>query len=160
MLVRFDAGVKRAAVAEVDRLMVGGLSQWAASHRVCGEVGCAASTVRGWLQDGRFGRLSVPSVQLERLRDFNQERRAEAGNRLALVIEGRIGQLEKALTDGTEIDSRQIRELAIAFGVMTDKRRLEDGLVTDRTEQTTVPAREIIEGKIDELAERRKRRDG
>ncbi len=43
------------------------------------------------------------------------------------------------------------------FGILTDKRRLEDGQVTDRTEQATVPAREIIEAKILNLADRRKK---
>ncbi len=42
--------------------------------------------------------------------------------------------------------------------ILTDKRRLEDGQVTDRSEQVVVPAREIIEAKILDLADRRKKR--
>ena len=146
----------RTGAEQTAALVADGMTFTQASKQVAALHGVGPQTVRNWVH--KTG-TKVRSQQQPHSIDFNAERRAEAGNRLASVIEGRIGQLEKALTDGTEVDSRQIRELAIAFGVMTDKRRLEDGLVTDRTE-TSVPAREIIEGKIDELAERRSKRDG
>ncbi len=146
---------RQAAAEAAAALVAGGLSLTKASERVAADVGVAARTVRLWIKKSG---LKIPKQQSQGFKDFNEQRRAETGNRLASIIDSRILQIEAAFVEGTDVDSRQIRELMISFGVLTDKRRLEDGLSTDRVETEMVPAREIVQGKIDELAERRKNR--
>ena len=136
-------------------LVYGGLSLTKASEQIAAEYGVTSGTVRRWVDKSG---LKVVRKRTN-FEDFNAERRAKAGNRLAAVIEGRLGQLEMDLALGIRLESRDIRELAVAFGIATDKRRLEDGLSTDRIETEEVPAREIIADKIDELADRRAKRD-
>lgn len=148
------AEIRLAAAQQTAALVRGGLTYTKASDQIAVEVGVAGRTVRAWVE--KYG-IDIQK-QDSRISDFNERRRAESGNRLANVVEGRIAQLEKAIDAGTEVDSRQIRELTIAFGVLTDKRRLEDGLATDRHETSEVPAREIIKSEIDELDERRKQK--
>ena len=148
---------RQAAATATAALVAGGLSVTKASEQVAAEVGVAARTVRTWIKKYE---IKLRSGQSQGFKDFNERRRAEVGNRLVTILESRIDQMEASLALGFPIEGREIRELTIAFGVLTDKRRLEDGLSTDRIETETVPAREIVRDKIDELAERRKKRDG
>jgi hypothetical protein len=52
-----------------------------------------------------------------------------------------------------------LQALTIAMGILTDKRRLEDGEVTARTEVSGGDARERIASRLDELAARRRTTD-
>ncbi len=146
----------RLGAEQVAELVRSGMSISKASAQVGEQHGVTARTARFWVQ--RAG-IKLDTQHQPNFQDFNEQRRARAGNQLAEVLEGRIKQLHRQIQEGEQVPSREIRELTVAFGVLTDKRRLEDGDVTDRTEQTTVPAREIIEAKIEDLAERRKQRN-
>ena len=52
-----------------------------------------------------------------------------------------------------------LQALSISMGILTDKRRLEDGEVTARTEVNGGDARERIASRLDELAARRRTTD-
>ena len=75
-------------------------------------------------------------------------------------LERRLALLDKvfaraeALVDAASTP-HQLQSLAIALGVLIDKRRLEDGDVTQRTEVGGGGARERLAQKLDELAARR-----
>ena len=142
---------------EAAQLIRGGMGRGAAYQQVADKYGVKPRAIRQWIQNAGI-KLPAPGAGNPKLQDFNDERRLKAGNRLADVLEARIGQIENLIAAGKQVPSREIRELTIAFGVLTDKRRLEDGEATDRTEQSVVPAREIVEAKILDLAERRKQR--
>ena len=142
---------RQAAATATAALVAGGLSVTKASEQVAAEHGVAARTVRLWIK--KYG-IKLRSEPSQGFRDFNDRRRAEVGNRMVALLETRLGMLEQS----GEINGRELKDLAVMFGVLTDKRRLEDGLSTDRIETESVPAREIVRDKIDELAERRKRR--
>lgn len=56
-------------------------------------------------------------------------------------------------------DGRDFRDIVVAVGVLIDKRRLEDGEVTDRVDVHNGGARERLVSRLDELAERRRAKD-
>ncbi len=144
---------RQAAAEAAAALVADGLSLAKASDQIGVEVGVTGRTVRNWITKAG---IVLPKNQSQGFKDFNERRRAEVGNRMVAILERRLGQLE----DSGEITGRELKDLAVMFGVLTDKRRLEDGLSTERVETESVPAREIVRDKIDELAERRKLRDG
>jgi primosomal protein N' len=55
----------------------------------------------------------------------------------------------------TATDANDIRNLSIAMGTIIDKKRLEEGEATERTEVNGNDARERFMRRIDQLAERR-----
>ncbi len=144
---------RQAAAAAAATLVADGLSLTKASDQVAAGLGVTGRTVRAWIVKAG---IVLPKNQSQGFKDFNERRRAEVGNRMVAILERRLGQLE----DSGEINGRELKDLAVMFGVLTDKRRLEDGLSTDHVVTESVPAREIVRDKIDELAERRKLRDG
>ena len=143
---------RQAAAESAAALVAGGLSLAKASDQIGAEHNVTGRTVRKWIVKAG---IKVRTEQSQGFKDFNERRRAEVGNRMVAILERRLGQLEAS----GEINGRELKDLAVMFGVLTDKRRLEDGLSTDRIETETVPAREIVRDKIDELAERRAKRD-
>ena len=56
-------------------------------------------------------------------------------------------------------EPRELQQLASAVAVLIDKRRLEDGLATERTEVHASGASERLAAHVDELATRRQKRD-
>ena len=145
----------RAGADQIAALVAAGMGYSAASRQIAEKYGVSERTARGWVD--RVG-LDIPSEPREDFQDFNQRRRAEAGNKLAEALEMRTAQVLAALRDGEPVPTRELKDLAIMFGVLTDKRRLEDGLATDRHEQQSIPAREIIEAKILSLSARKKQK--
>lgn len=100
--------------------------------------------------------IDVRAIQTERAtaarRDYVQAERLEALNEAFDVVRARLPMV---------VDAHDVRHLVMALAVLIDKRRLEDGEVTDRTETNVndASARERIAGRIDELAARRRARD-
>jgi hypothetical protein len=82
-------------------------------------------------------------------RDWAQAERLDLINRLFSKAESMLDQV------GTEL---HLQQLTTAIAVMIDKRRLEDGEATSRTEVSPAgdEARERIARRIDELAARRR----
>lgn len=76
-------------------------------------------------------------------------------------LERRITLLNKVFNKAEDlIDAAKtphaLQALAIAVGILIDKRRLEDGEVTARTEVSGGAARERLASRLDELAARRR----
>lgn len=80
-------------------------------------------------------------------RDYALAGRLELGNAMFDAVEEMLG---KAKTPG------ELKDLATTFGILTDKRRLDDGEATNRTENVDPSRRERFRKNLDELAERRR----
>lgn len=90
---------------------------------------------------------SRPKHAAEARRDYS------AAERLALL--NKLFDKVRDMADGP-LTPNGLQALAISMGILTDKRRLEDGDVTARTEVTGGEARERIARRLDELAARRR----
>ena len=150
---------QQTAAALAVELIEGGVSRTGAYERVAAENDVTPRTVRKWIKDSGLiigDGKDIPSA----FKDFNTQQRQETGNALAELVTKTVAKWTRDL-DRFDFypPPREMKDLAIMFGVLTDKRRLEDGEVTDRTETSAVPAREIVEAKILDLAERRKARN-
>lgn len=94
---------------------------------------------------------SAPKAALAARADYTLERR------LDLLNAGFDKAVE--LLDGIERPA-ELQQWATAFGILTDKRRLEDGDVTSRSEVTNGDdERTRVASKLDELAARRGTRE-
>lgn len=76
-------------------------------------------------------------------------------------LERRIALLNKVFNKAEELietatTPHKLQALAIAIGILTDKRRLEDGEVTSRTEIHGDDVRERLTSRLDELTRRRR----
>ncbi len=151
-----NARAQTAAAFAVE-LIVSGVSRTAAYERVAAENDVKPRTVRSWI---KASGLTLPdrTDTSTAFADFNDQQRLDVGNRLAELVNKGLAKMEKDFEYGFSPQVRDMKDLAIMFGILTDKRRLEDGLATDRSETSVVPAREIIEAKILDLDERRKNR--
>lgn len=109
----------------------------------------------------RNGVIPVPQPKTIR---SPEEIQAIAEAHAAIVtynLERRIALLDKVFTKAeamidTATTPHKLQALAIAIGILTDKRRLEDGEVTARTEVNSGGARERLARSLDELAIRRR----
>lgn len=77
------------------------------------------------------------------------------------VLERRLALLDKVFDKAEALieqatSPHKLQALAIAVGILIDKRRLEDGDVTARTEVNGGGARERLARSLDELAARRR----
>lgn len=79
--------------------------------------------------------------------DYCLERRLDLLNKVFAKAEAMID---------TATTPHKLQALAIAIGILTDKRRLEDGEVTSRTEIHGDDVRERLTSRLDELAARRR----
>jgi transcriptional regulator with XRE-family HTH domain len=79
--------------------------------------------------------------------DYSLERRMALLNKV-------FAQAEQMIETATT--PHKLQALAIALGILIDKRRLEDGEATARTEVNGGDARERIARRLDELAARRR----
>lgn len=128
----------RAAICDAVRA---GASVRAAATQFGVSVGVVAKITRG---------LSRDRETRKKPRDFARDRR------LALLNRGfvRASELLEAVTT-----VQQLQTWAVAVGVLIDKRRLEEGEVTARTEMVTDDrARAELARRLDELAARRAQR--
>ena len=115
-------------------------------------LGCGVATVnrtakRNGVPAGSIQKGPLPDAVVQVAEDYCLERRLILLNKLFTKAEELI---EQATTP------HKLQALAIAMGILTDKRRLEDGEVTARTEVNGGDARERIASKLDELSARRR----
>jgi hypothetical protein len=90
---------------------------------------------------------SSPKKAVEARVDYSGERRVELLNAAFAKAEEMLENIDRP---------SQLMQWAIALGTLTDKRRLEDGEATSRSEVTNVDnPRKRIAGKLVELRERR-----
>jgi hypothetical protein len=139
--------------ARVQTLIDGGMSFTKATETVGAEEGIGGRAVRKWLDS--HGGVDVVKTPPPQFADFNARQRATVGNRLAALVAQTIEMFQKAADGGTPVSPRELKELALAFGILTDKRRLEDGEATGRVETLATDARQTVVKRLDELARRR-----
>lgn len=125
-----------------------GESQKAVARR----LGCGAATVnrvakRNGLEPSTTTKMALSAAASAAASDYCLERR--------LALLNKVFAKAEELID-TATTPHKLQALAIAIGILTDKRRLEDGEVTARTEVNGGEARERIASRLDELAARRR----
>lgn len=131
--------------------IVDALSRGEAQKAIARRLGCSPGTVN------RLAKLNG----LEPGSAKNQAAMIEVENLIAdYTLERRVALLNKMFAKAEELvdtatTPHKLQALAIATGILTDKRRLEDGEATARTEVNGGDARERIARRLDELAERR-----
>ena len=118
-------------------------------------LGCSPGTVN------RLAKLNGLEPSSTRKIELSAAASAAASD---YCLERRLNLLNKVFAKAEEmIDTattpHKLQALAIAIGILTDKRRLEDGEVTARTEVSGGDARERIASKLDELSARRRTTD-
>lgn len=118
-------------------------------NAVARKLGCSPGTVNRVAQLNGL-EYSRPKHAAEVRRDYCQAERLRLLNRLF----DKVGELlEGPLTPNG------LQALTISAGILTDKRRLEDGEATSRTEVHGDEARELVASRLDELASRRRTSD-
>ena len=140
--------VDHAAIVEALR---SGESQNAVARR----LGCSPSTVN------RIAKANGLECQTEWHSPAKRPLPPEAARAAAdYCLARRIALLNKVFDKADALieqasSPHKLQALAIALGILIDKRRLEDGEVTARTEVNGGDARERIARRLDELASRR-----
>lgn len=85
---------------------------------------------------------------------YAKERRIALNDRLFEAIQQSMDVLEDNIEAG-QLDARDLQALVISYGILTDKRRLEDGESTSRDENVImVTAKESLSLKLAEIRER------
>lgn len=119
-----------------------GLSQNEISRR----LGCSQSSVSRLAREEGYTNPEVSTANETAARDYNIEQRKSLGNEGFAKLRALLAEVAK-LSD--------MREWSIAYGILVDKRRLEDGEATARTERIdTEQARAQLAGKLDQLTPR------
>ncbi|HXI16612.1 MAG TPA: hypothetical protein VNM48_09580 [Chloroflexota bacterium] len=153
-VVPFAEAEKRHAVEQARRLMSEeGYSQNKASAAVGEDLGIAGRTVKRWAVA-----VGLPLGDLSR--DFEKRRTAAATAvqtyDLARRLELNDFRFERVRDVATTTrETNGLKDLALAFGILTDKRRLEEGQATARTESQVSEVRQRLDTRLDELASRR-----
>lgn len=131
--------------AEIIAALQAGESQKAVARR----LGCSPSTVNAVSKKANVYPNGSPrrNPGVAAAEDYCLERRIALLNKIFAKAEQMAETVDKP---------HQLQALAIAVGILTDKRRLEDGEVTARTEVNGGDARERIASRLDELAARRR----
>jgi hypothetical protein len=123
------------------------LAEGQSCRAIARAVGCSISTVSGVAAaDGFSFERSRTKKAAAATRDYAQ------ANRLALLNRG----FEKAghLLDTIDT-SGSFQQWTVAVAVLIDKRRLEDGEATSRSDVVSTDARDRLASRLDELSARR-----
>lgn len=150
-----------AALVEAIRLMdKDGYNQAQALREVTPALGIGNRALYNW---AAVRGMPLPNPGLhqtahmtEAIKTYAKEHRLDLGNRLIDIVEEAVSRMEAAMTEDEEYvpEIRELREMAITFGILTDKRRLEDGDATTRTEVSTESVRLEIAAKLEQLEQR------
>lgn len=121
-------------------------------NAIARQVGCSPGTVTNIARAEGFDFAQAASKKAQQAsRDYGQ------ANRLALLNRG-FDKLSALLDEGVETVA-QAQTWTVAVATLIDKRRLEDGEATSRTDDiSTGTARELVTRRLDELAVRRRSR--
>lgn len=112
------------------------------------DIGCGKSSVYGVARAAGISATSIQTANAAAVR-----RDYHAAERVRLLNEG-FARVEEMLERVGR--TNELKDWAITLAVLIDKRRLEDGDVTARTEVTGEDAREQLVRRIGELAARRR----
>jgi len=116
-------------------------------NEIARQVGCSPGVVTKIAQA-----LDVPCDRSQTKKATAAKRDYDQAERLALLNAGfdKARSLLEAITTPAHFQT-----WSVALATLIDKRRLEDGEVTSRTDVVTGSARELITRRLDELAARR-----
>lgn len=128
--------------ARILEALEAGESQNAIARR----LGCSPGTVN------RVARLN--GVEYSTPKNAAAVRRDYAASERVALLNKVFARAEDMLAEAAT--PHRLQALVIALGILIDKRRLEDGDVTERTEVRDGGARERLASKLDELAARRR----
>lgn len=114
-------------------------------------LGCGVATVNRVAKRNGFSGVpqqkpSLSAAVVQAAEDYALERR--------IALLNKVFDRAEAMID-TATTPHKLQALAIAVGILIDKRRLEDGEVTARTEVNGGSAREQLARRLDELSARR-----
>lgn len=132
--------------------IIEGLKAGESQNAVARRLGCSVGSVNrvaklNGLECHSAKNRAAESVVSTALADYSLERRMALLNRV-------FDQAERMIETATT--PHKLQALAIALGILIDKRRLEDGEATARTEVNGGGARERLARSLDELAARRR----
>jgi transposase-like protein len=137
------ASVDHAAILEA-------LETGASQNAVARQLGCSVGLVNKVARvNGR--EYSRPKHAAEARRDYAQ------AERLALL--NKLFDKVREMADGP-LTPNGLQALTISMGILTDKRRLEDGEATSRAEIHGDDIRDRLASRLDELAARRRQKAG
>jgi len=142
---RFTEDEQRTAVEAARALIMDeGYTQNAATKAIAAGLGLASHrTIGAWAVLQGHPLPAYPSLRLQTAngqaahREYAQEERLELSDTLFAAI-------ERAVPSAAE-DPAGLKDLAIAFAILTGKRRIEEGLPTDHRLSTEVSAQELFE---------------
>ncbi|MBA2390313.1 MAG: hypothetical protein H0V67_08655 [Geodermatophilaceae bacterium] len=158
MKERFTEAERRHAVEQARRLMIEeGYSQNKATAAVAEDLGVTGRSIKYWA-----AALLLPLGDLSREAAKRQTAEATAlGQTYDLTRRLELNDfLFERVRDvaTTTRETNGLKDLALAFGILTDKRRLEEGQATARTENQVSDVRQRLDARLDELAARRTQR--
>lgn len=133
------------AVAVDHAAILEALQTGESQNAVAKRFGCGPATVNRIAKRNGL-EYSAPKKAAEARRDY------AATERLSLL--NKLFDKVREMVDGP-LTPNGLQALTISMGILTDKRRLEDGEVTARMEVNGGDARERIARRLDELAARR-----
>lgn len=117
-------GISNDKKARIETLLLQGRSQ----HAVAREVGVSHTSVNNIAKAKSIKPSHVaPAHAIEAKKQYDLTGRLELSNELFDCI--------RALINSKDVGARDIKDLALAYGICTDKRRLEEGESTSRSEQ-------------------------
>jgi hypothetical protein len=129
---RFTEDERRGAVERARALMLdSGYSANKAAQAAGDDLGVTGRAVQRWAEDvgAPLGELSHDAAKSARARiaqvEYSQERRRALSDLLFTRVED-VAQ--------NTVDAGELKDLALTFGILTDKRRLEEGKATERHE--------------------------
>jgi hypothetical protein len=144
---RFTEPERRHAVERAARLMSeDGYSQNRACAAIGDELGVTSRTVMRWAEDldTPLGVMSRDTAKTAAATEALVEYAADRRRALSDLLFSRVEVMAQ-----TANDSGVLKDLATTFGILTDKRRLEEGKATERTE--AVDLRSAIDRGRDRL---------
>lgn len=124
--------VKRLSAAERQSI-IQGLLAGKSQGQIAREVGCSVSTVSRLAKAEGIDCNVAATKKATEVRDtFNAERRIALSDKAFRALER---QLDEGGV-GTHLGSISFKDWAVVYGVLTDKRRLEEGEATERHEHS------------------------
>ncbi|ADU50160.1 Tb-291 membrane-associated protein [Thermaerobacter marianensis DSM 12885] len=132
---------------EIAEALVAGAS----AAELARQYGYHRATIYRIAREAGINMVDVRTQQATRARrDYDKARRLQLLNQGFEAAAAILPEIRKP---------HQLRDWAIAVATLVDKRRLEDGEATERTEVSSVGARERLAERLDELARRRLARE-
>jgi transposase-like protein len=133
-VIRYTDDQKRQAVEHARQAITNGATLNKAVAAAAETIGTTPPSVRRWAKQAGIQLGDMAADRASRARKVHQDHYAAKRLELRLVALQRAFDMLERMETGTAIDARN---LAVAFGILVDKIRLEEGEATERTERVT-----------------------